>query len=207
MKIITAPASPYGRKVRVVILETGLEDRVEVEIIRVDQIGARASEHNPLGKIPVLVRDGALFDSPIFDSNVIAEYLDGLHDGPKLFPADGEARWTALRQQAVGGGIGEAVGLICGELARPDGARSETVLALQLEKLDRTLDALDSDIDALSDPLTIGPIAIACGLGYADFRMPDTDWRAGRHGLADWFDGFATRPSMTATFYRRPSPP
>ncbi|HCS72244.1 MAG TPA: glutathione S-transferase, partial [Rhodospirillaceae bacterium] len=43
----------------------------------------------------------------LYDSSVICEYLDSLHDGQKLFPAVGGARWQALRLNALGDGMAE----------------------------------------------------------------------------------------------------
>ena len=93
-------ASPYVRKVMAVAIETGLEDRLEPvgRMMTPVKPDADLVEDNPLGKIPCLVTDdGAV----LYDSPVICEYLDSLHDGPKMFPA-GPARWTALRRQAQG---------------------------------------------------------------------------------------------------------
>ena len=60
---------------------------------------------NPLGKVPVLVAaDGFC----LFDSIVICEYLDGLHDGERMIPASGIARWQALRLQALAQGLADA---------------------------------------------------------------------------------------------------
>ena len=88
-------ASPYVRKVMAVAIETGLEDRLEPvgRMMTPVKPDADLVEDNPLGKIPCRVTDdGAV----LYDLPVICEYLDSLHDGPKMFPA-GPARWTALR--------------------------------------------------------------------------------------------------------------
>ena len=103
-------ASPYVRKVMAVAIETGLEDRLEPVSRMMTPVKPDAGlvEDNPLGKIPCLVTDdGAV----LYDSPVICEYLDSLHDGPKMFPA-GPARWTALRRQAEGDGILDAALLV-----------------------------------------------------------------------------------------------
>ncbi|MCH7776903.1 MAG: glutathione S-transferase C-terminal domain-containing protein, partial [Gemmatimonadetes bacterium] len=63
----------------------------------------------------------------------------------------------------------------------------------------RAMDALEGELERLDGPLTIGHIAVACSIGWLDFRFPDLDWRPGRPGLAEWFEAFSERPSMTAT--------
>jgi glutathione S-transferase len=48
------------------------------------------------------------------------------------------------------------------------------------------------------DP-TIGEIAVACALGYIDFRLPDLDWKGSRPKLSAWYARFREYPSMKAT--------
>jgi glutathione S-transferase len=201
MKVITAPASPFGRKVRVAIIELALEDKVEVEIFPVQELAARATAVNPLGKIPVLIRDDG---STLYDSAVICEYLDGLAGGHKLFPASGEPRWIALKLQALGNGIGEAATLVGGERNRPEPNRFAPFVQSQSGKIARAADTLETIVDGFPREPNIGQIAIACSLGYTDFRVPDLDWRAGHPKLTRWFAGFAERPSMTRTVFRPP---
>ena len=98
-----SPRSPYVRKVMITAHEPGLADRLQ--IVRTVVGGAEPHRalmtQNPLGKIPTLVlEDGTV----IFDSPVICEYLDTLHDGPKLFPRWPE-RLTTLRRLALGDGM------------------------------------------------------------------------------------------------------
>ncbi|MEK7820711.1 MAG: glutathione S-transferase N-terminal domain-containing protein, partial [Pseudomonadota bacterium] len=105
MKLRFSPTSPYVRKVCVVALETGLFARLDLAPTNVWAADTDIGRDNPLGKVPALATDGG---EVLFDSPVICEYLDSLHDGAKLFPAAGGARWTALRRQALADGILDA---------------------------------------------------------------------------------------------------
>src|SRR5215813_1681367 len=101
MKLRYSPASPYVRKCLALAHEAGLAGRIErVPTVTADPASGLAKD-NPLGKVPALVLEDG---QAIFDSPVICEYLDSLHDGPKLFPPAGAARWTALRHQALADG-------------------------------------------------------------------------------------------------------
>lgn len=202
MKLITGPASTFGRKVRVVAIEIGIESRIQIELFPPDQITARAAPHNPLGKVPVLFPDEG---DPLYDSPVICEYLDSLNGGSKLFPTQGEARWNALRLQALGDGIGEAVGALGAEKSRSAPVQHAPAIDAQSARIERALDYLETRIGELSGPLSIGQVAVACGLGYIDFREPALGWRTSRPQLADWFESFSRRDSMQRTFYRRPA--
>ncbi len=154
---------------------------------------------NPLGKIPTLITDEG---DRLYDSPVVCEYLDSLHDGTRLFPPAGEARWRALRLQALGDGIIDATILCVVEGRRPPEQRSAEAVAKQKGKIASALDALESDAAGLDAPATIGAIALGCALGYLDFRFPDEDWRAGRPALAAWYRNFAARPSMQQSIPR-----
>ncbi len=115
MRLHYSYASPYVRKVVAVAIETGQRERLELTARKVSPIApdAEVNRDNPLGKVPCLVTDDGL---SLFDSRVICEYLDSLHGGPKMFPAGGSLRWTALRRQAEGDGILDAG---CSPATRP----------------------------------------------------------------------------------------
>ena len=132
---------------------------------------------------------------------MICEYFDSLHDGPKLFPSDGAARWPALRRQALGDGLMETIVLRLGEQNRPKETQSESHLASYRLKIAAALDRLETEGFSPASPPDIGHIAIGCALAHLDFRFAAEDWRAGRPRLAAWYAAFAARPSMRATEY------
>ncbi len=201
MKLRYSPLSPFVRKVTVMLIETGLEDKVERIPTDVWDPETDIAKDNPLGKIPTLITDDG---KVLYDSPVICEYLDGLHDGEKLFPASGQARWQALRLQALGDGMSEAGVLRLLETRRPEEVRYEKWMARQTATVFRAMDALESEVDGLEGPPGIGQVAVGCSLGWLDFRFPDLGWRQDRPGLAEWFEGFSERPSMTATVPKEP---
>lgn len=176
--------------------ETGLADQIEIIPTDARAGSSELSRENPLGKVPTLVTDGG---EALFDSRVICEYLDGLHDGRKLFPAVGGERFQALRLQALADGIMDAAVLRIYENVRPENERSPGWLVKQKKKVDGGLDALEEEVDGFGDVLNIGLLAVGCVLGYLDFRFADDNWRAGHPALADWFETIIDRPSMSAT--------
>ncbi len=199
MKLHASPASPYVRKVRVVAVETGLADRLELVAGELSPVkpNATLNASNPLGKIPALVLDDG---TALYDSRVICEYLDTLHAGSRMFPGSGAARWTALRRQALADGILDAAVSARYETAlRPEALRWADWVEGQRGKFRRALDALETEAGNFDETLDIGTIAIGCALGYLDFRYPDDGWRGRCPELAKWFDGFAARPSMKST--------
>ncbi|MCE3247777.1 MAG: glutathione S-transferase [Geminicoccaceae bacterium] len=199
MKLHYSIASPYVRKVMAVAIETGLRERIKQVERKMSPVNpsAELNRDNPLGKIPCLVTDDSLV---LYDSRVVCEYLDSLHDGPKMFPAAGPARWTALRRQAEGDGILDAgVGTRYETFLRPEERRWPEWVQGQKAKIARALDALDGEAASFGETVDIGTITIGCALGYLDFRYAADDWRRGRPKLAAWYDTFARRPSLAET--------
>ncbi len=199
MKLHYSAASPYVRKVRVVIHELGLEDRIErIEgAVTPIALNKTLAADNPVAKVPTLVTDDGV---ALYDSRVITEYLDSLHDGRKLFPEAGPARWTVLRRQALADGILDAgVTSRYETFLRPEALRWEEWIAGQKGKMSRGLDALEGEAGDLGDAADMATIAIGCALEYMDFRFAEDDWRRGRPKLAAWLEGFAGRASMRET--------
>ena len=197
MKLHYNPASPYVRKVRVLAFETGLMGDIELVSVTLTPTSpdAKLCSDNPIGKIPTLVREDG---GPLYDSRVICEYLDSLHDGARMFPDNGEARWTAVRRQALADGmLDAAVGTRYETFLRPEELRWPDWVDGQMAKVRRSLDVLESE--SLVGIVDIGTISVACALGYLDFRYPDEGWRDSRPGLAGWFEEFAGRSSMVET--------
>jgi glutathione S-transferase len=197
MKLRYSPTSPYVRKVLVTAIETGQAGAIERVPADTADPNDPLGKVNPLAKVPALeLEDGRL----LVDSPVICEYLDSLHDGPRLFPTGGEPRWQALLQQALADGILDAAVLCVMEGRRPEEKRWQGWLDKQMLKVRRTLDYLESHAEDLTGGgLTIGQITVGCALGYIDFRFAGEEWRGGHPRLAAWYEGFAKRPSMQET--------
>ncbi len=197
MKLLYQTHSPYARKALVFAHEAGLADRIEV--VHQETSPTRRNEHvfaeNPLGKVPVLLRPGL---PPVFDSDVICAYLDTLHEGRRLIPPEDEARWQALRVQAVSQGLADAgIAIRWETVRRPEALRYPPLRDGYIEKLIASYDWLERELD-VDSPIHVGHIALATALDWLEFReLPG--FREHRPRLSAWFDAFDARPSMQAT--------
>lgn len=197
LKLMSSPASPFARKVRTMLLETGQADDVEIVGVTTTPItpAPELAVANPLSKIPALIRpDGCT----LYDSRVITRYLDARANSG-LYP---EARlWEVLVLEATGDAIMDAGVLMVYEgRCRPDDKQDHGWLDAQWGKIAGALDALNSRwIDHLSGPLDMGQISVGCALGYLDFRHGAREWRKGRDALDDWFAVFSQRPAFRET--------
>lgn len=199
MKLHHALPSPYVRKVRVVTIELGLDDRIELLQRGMTPVSPEAelNTDNPLGKIPCLITDDG---QALYDSRVIAAYLDELAGGNRMIPASGPARWAALQREALADGILDAaVGRRYETFLRPEERQWDQWIDGQRQKFIRGLDQFEREAAAFGDAVNIGTIACACACGYMDFRYADENWRDGRPNLASWFETFSKRPSMATT--------
>jgi glutathione S-transferase len=196
MILRTSPASPFGRKVKLAAAVLGLSDRIEIVPADTMDPNDELRRQNPLGKIPTLITDAG---EPLYDSRVILEYLDMLAGGGGVVPA-GEARFPALRLQALADGIMDAGILQVYETRwRDEDRREGKWLGYQAEKVARALSALEGEIDAIGDRIDVGTIALACALGYLDFRFGPS-WRESCPKLVAWLEGFAARlPAFETT--------
>ena len=181
MKLFYSPTSPFVRKVLLCAAIRGIEGQIERVTSNPHVSPADLLAANPLSKIPCLLTDDgeALFDSP-----VICEYLDSLGDAPPLFPLHG-ARWTALRLQALADGLMDAAVLARMEQQRIAEPERQAVIERQMGNIARCLAYLE-DHTPTEAHLDIGAVALACALGYLDFRFAALDWRSTHPRLAHW---------------------
>ena len=192
-----SPASPFVRKVRIGAGVLGLDREITIERADTGDAGDTLRQQNPLGKIPALVlEDGTV----LFDSRVILEYLDHRAGGGRIVPKDGAARFAALRLQALADGLVDASILLVYEGRwRPAERHEQKWLDHQAGKVARALAALEAKPPALDLPPNVGQIALACALGYRDFRF-DGSWRKDHPRLVAWLDQFAAQvPAFAAT--------
>ncbi len=198
MILRSSPSSPFARKVRIAASLVGLDGDVKIEAADTNDVNDSVRMQNPLGKIPVLIaEDGVAY----YDSRVILDYLDERAGGGKIVPREPKARLAALRLEALCDGILDASILTIYEVRwRKEEGREPKWLEHQAGKVTRALAALEAAPPALGGGLpNVGQIALACMLGYRDFRFGG-DWRADHPRLVAWLDNFAVRvPGFAAT--------
>lgn len=154
-------------------------------------------QQNPLGKIPTLVLDDG---NTLYDSRVIMAYLDHLAGGNRLYPGDPMQRIEAMKLEALADGIMDAAILqVYEKRYRQEHERSHSWVERQAERVATALAVLEAQPPAASGAPTVGMIALACALGYLDFRFEGA-WRRTHPALVAWLDAFrAAVPAYDAT--------
>ena len=201
MKLIGSAASPYVRKVRVVLAEKRLDYQFVIEDVWAAD--TTISNSNPLGKVPCLIMEGG---EAMFDSRVIVEYLDTLSPVGKLIPQQGRERAEVKTWEALADGVMDAGVLWRLEATwsgRADGERSAAWIERQRAKVE---DGVAAMAKGLGDKpfcsgihLSLSDIAVGCTLGWLDLRFPEIDWRKDYGNLAKLFDKLMLRPSFIDT--------
>lgn len=201
MKLFSFATSPYGRKVMLMILELGLQDKVEFvkTPVFMDESYRKV---NPLARIPALLpEEGAEL---LFDSIVICDYLDLTFGESRMIPKEGEARFKVMRLHALASGITDAALQLRIQTMRNEKADAPLPEDWHMERqraaIYAGLDELEKSLDQLQGDVTLGVLGAASLLGYLDFRLGELNWRDGRGALAEWFEDFSKRPSMIETF-------
>jgi len=201
MKLIYANASPYARKVRIVLAEKKLDYQLVIENPWVPETTIGAS--NPLGKVPCLVLEGG---EALFDSRVIVEYLDTLSPVGKLIPTNGRERAEVKTWEALADGLLDAALTVRMEQTwahRTAEQRSQAWIDRHLDKMSAALKAMSK---GLGDKpycgnihMNLADIAVGAALGYLDFRFPQIDWRTPHPNLAKLYEKLSLRQSFIDT--------
>lgn len=197
MKLYITPGSPYARMTRIVVLEKGLQSRVEIIVAKTRVADSPYYAINPSGRVPYLIREDGL---GLEESAVICAYLDHL-DGKPEFDLPGEdPPWEAQRLEALARSLVDGLSVWVREILRPQNERSPGVIQHETERARRMADLWEREIDhpVMHGPLNRASMTLACALGL-EARNPGFRWRAGHPKLCAWFDPIAARPSFAAT--------
>lgn len=201
MKLIGSAASPYVRKVRVVLAEKRLDYQFVLEDVWAAD--TTISNSNPLGKVPCLIMEGG---EAMFDSRVIVEYLDTLSPVGKLIPQQGRERAEVKTWEALADGVMDAGVLWRLEATwagRNDGERSAAWIERQRTKVEEGVAAMSKGLGdkpfCSGIHLSLSDIAVGCTLGWLDLRFPEIDWRGDHANLAKLYDKLMLRPSFIDT--------
>ncbi len=199
MKLLGTPTSPYTRKARLVLLEKNIPHTYIVDAP--NESGSQVPRVNPLGRIPALLLDS---ETCVFDSSVIAEYVDTLNDTPILIPRNpGLERMRVKRWEALADGIMDSAVVVRMESVRPAEKQEAATLMTHNDAISRSLDfaarALGNRAWCEGNSITLADLALVSALIYLDLRQPERNWRGIHANLAHWFDNMQQRPAVRRT--------
>ncbi len=198
MKLIGSLTSPYVRKARIVLAEKRIGYDFDVDVPW--NADSHVSNHNPLGKIPVLIMDDG---TTLFDSRVIVEYLDSVNPVSRLIPEPNRRRIMVKRWEALADGICDAAAAIFLERKRHAVEQSPEWILRQQKKVALGLEAAAKELGDKKwcdgNVYTLADIALGCTLGYLSFRFPEIEWRNTSPNLAELSDKLEKRTPFIET--------
>jgi glutathione S-transferase len=199
MKLLGTDTSPYVRKVRLVLLEKNIAHEYLIDAPR--EPGSMVARANPLGRIPALILDN---ETCVFDSPVIADYLDNLNDTPILIPRDDAlARMYVKRWEALADGIMDSAVAVRSERIRPDEKQDIGNITRHNEAITRALtyaaDLLGNGEFCAGQALTLADLALTSALIYLNLRQPERNWQRSHPQLAAWLERMTARPAVRAS--------
>lgn len=199
IKLYTFPPSTNSRKVRIALLEKGLEfERVNVDLSKREQKNPDYLKIHPFGQVPALDDEGFI----LYDSTVINEYLEDEYPYPSLMPSDSEGRArTRLLEDFRDTHFNPYCVQIMYEVRKPEGERdaqridnAKTQIAACFDKIERELQGKEYLVGTFS----LADIAFMANLDLLDRFNIAVD--ANRHkNTAAWIARLKARPSYAAS--------
>jgi glutathione S-transferase len=180
MKLLYSSTSPYSAKVRMAARHLALD--IEAIAVKTDEEPALLLDNNPLGKIPVVVREEM---PPVYDSVAIMQFLNRESRG-KLYPRAAEKRTESEVLEALCDGVTDCLlAIIYERRFRPEDKQHQPWTDKQWAKVERALDHLNANMPKTSKNLNGGHFALAALLGYLELRFGG-QWEKGRGKLKSW---------------------
>ena len=166
IELFTANFSPFGQRVRLALLEKGLDFlHTEIDLTAKPEWFLIIS---PLGQVPVIRHE----DRFVSDSSVILEYLEDVYPIPSLRPRDPKTRavirfWTDYADEKLVAGIVAAVKAE-GEKRGP--AREQLREILAFIEREGMADAAEAHIGSVRTSPCSTSSSIHCSSGSRPFR-------------------------------------
>jgi glutathione S-transferase len=198
IKLYTFPPSTNSRKVRIALIEKGLEfERVNVDLTKREQKNPDYLKLHPFGQIPTLDDEGFI----IYDSTIINEYLEDEYPYPALMPKDSEGRARArLMEDFRDNHFNSYFVHIIQEIRKPEGERDTQRMDNAKAEIAKALDRIERELE--------GKEYLAGAFSLADIGfMPNIDL-LDRFGIAvnpkyrntvAWIERLKARPSFAAS--------
>jgi glutathione S-transferase len=198
IKLYTFPPSTNSRKVRIALLEKGLEfERINVDLSKREQKNPEYLKIHPFGQIPALDDEGFI----IYDSTVINEYLEDEYPYPSLMPSDSEGRARArLMEDFRDTHFNPYFVHIIQEMRKPDGERDSQRIDNAKAEIIKCFDRIEAELggkEYLAGPFSLADVAFMSNIELLDrFGIPVA---ADKYNSAAWIARLKARPSFASS--------
>jgi glutathione S-transferase len=198
IKLYHFPLSMNSRKVRIVLLEKGLEfERVLVDLSKREQKNPDYLKIHPFGQVPALDDDGFI----VYDSTIINEYLEDEYPYPPLFPADSEGKARArLMEDFRDNFFNPPFVEMIHETRKPEGEKDPKVIEHCKAQIVSCFARVENELqnrEYLAGTFSIADIAFMANFDSLErFQIPlDPKYR----NMLAWIQRLKARPSFAAS--------
>ncbi|MCZ6562077.1 MAG: glutathione S-transferase family protein [Deltaproteobacteria bacterium] len=195
MKLYHFPASTNSRKVRILLIEKGLEfERINVDLTKKEQKKPEYLKINPFGQVPALDDDGFI----VYDSTIINEYLEDEYPHPPLLPNDSEGRARArLMEDFRDIYFTPHFVEIIHEVRKPETERDQKVIQNAKETITQCFDRIERELegrDYLAGTFSLADISFMPNIALLErLEIPvDPKYK----NMRAWIERLKARPSF-----------
>jgi glutathione S-transferase len=199
IKLYTFPPSTNSRKVRIALLEKGLEfERINVDLAKREQKNPDYLKIHPFGQVPALDDEGFV----LYDSTVINEYLEDEYPYPPLMPSDSEGRARArLLEDYRDTNFNPYFVQIIQEMRKPESERDNQRIDGAKSEITKCFDRLEKELEGkeyLVGTFSLADVAFMSNLDLLD-RLNITVDAAKYKNTAAWIARLKNRASFAAS--------
>jgi glutathione S-transferase len=198
IKLYTFGPSTNSRKVRIALIEKGLEfERITVDLTKREQKSPEYLRIHPFGQVPALDDEGFI----VYDSTIINEYLEDEYPGVPLMPKDSEGRARArMMEDLRDNHFNPPYVQMMREMRKPEGERDPKVLEQANADLRRCLDRIEKELQGreyLAGPFSLADIAFMPNIDGLERLQIQLDTKY-KNTIA-WIARLKARPSFAAS--------
>ncbi|GAB4544864.1 MAG: glutathione S-transferase N-terminal domain-containing protein [Pleurocapsa sp.] len=191
------PQSNFSRKIRILLVEKNLD--YQLQEIDLRNKPASFLKISPIGKVPVFVDEDG---TTIWDSSLIAEYIEEKYPEPRFYPTDFKEKLECRKWEEIADTLGDKIidlwifNLINRGKSNPYTSMLEqsinNLFLVFEQQLAKTKYLSGDEIWSIAD------LSALCSVGYYNLRFND-NWRSDFPHLKTWFDKLHQLESVSST--------
>jgi glutathione S-transferase len=199
IKLYTFPPSTNSRKVRIALIEKGLEfERINIDLTKREQKDPDYLKIHPFGQIPALDDEGFV----VYDSTIINEYLEDEYPYPSLMPSDSEGRARArMMEDFRDAHFNPFFVHLIQESRKPEAERDAQRIENAKVEIIKAFDRIEAELQGkeyLAGPFSLADVAFMANIELLDRFAVPVDPVKYKNTVA-WIARLKARPSFAAS--------
>jgi len=198
IKLYTFGPSSNSRKVRIALIEKGLEfERITIDLTKREHKNPEYLKIHPFGQVPALDDEGFV----VYDSTIINEYLEDEYPYPPLMPKDSEGRARArMMEDLRDNHFNPPCVQLVRELRKSEGERDPNNIEQAKADIAKCFDRTEKELtgrEYLAGQFSLADIAFMPNLDLLERLQIQIDPKYQK--TIAWIARLKARPSFTAS--------